>query len=163
MSPALEPGELVVRVDSFLQTGGEDRPWLKDSIAAFVARSLGQSPDFLVCKPNQSCRKATVTLRGEVRISDSLLSLTVRSDELFGLRVAEYAGHWEQWRAIADTVAYDLLRTLWRQSSPLAEWLPLKALPKKTAGFNRWRWAERLPRSSALCLRSEGCQPRRRR
>lgn len=54
----------------------------------------------------------------------------------------EYAGHWEQWRAIADTVAYDVLRTLWRQSSPLAEWLPLKALPKTAAGFNLWLRAE---------------------
>ncbi len=146
LTPSPVPGALVVRVEPFQQVGA-DPLRLTASVTALVARSLGQSTDFHVCEPDKSCKNATVTLHGTVSVSDSLLSVTVQTEDLFGLRPQRYAG-WvgrtSQWRAGADSVAYDVLRTLWSQSSPLAEWLPLKALPTSTAGFNSWLEAERL-------------------
>ncbi len=147
LTPSPVPGALVVRVEPF-QRVGADPLRLTESITAFVVRSLGGSTDFQVCEPNRSCKNATVTLHGTVTVSGSLLSVTVQTEDLFGLRPQRYAS-WEgptsQRRAGADAVAFDVLYTLWSQSSPLAKWLPLGALPQgNTSGFNRFIAAERL-------------------
>ncbi|MCH8143528.1 MAG: serine/threonine protein kinase [Gemmatimonadetes bacterium] len=146
-NPSPVPGALVVRVEPFQQVGA-DALRLTDSVTAFVVRSLGQSTDFHVCEPSASCRNATVTLHGSVTLSDVFFTVKVETRDLFGLVTTEYAsrmGRSEDWRVVADSVAYDVLRALWSQSSPLAKWLPRRALPQgNTSGFNRFIAAERL-------------------
>lgn len=169
-TPSPVPGALVVRVEPFQQVGA-DPLRLTDSITEFVVSGLGQSTDLHVCELKKSCRNATVTLHGTVTVSDSLLSVTVQTEDLFGLRPQRYAS-WEgdtnRWRAGADLVAYDVLRTLWSQSSPLAEWLPLGALPQgNTSGFNRFiaaeglfneaRWGEAREAYAAAAEGDSGC------
>lgn len=131
--------ELTVQVDAF-QPLGPTEPWLGDSVARFVARSLSQSPDFRVCPPGESCPRATARLRGSVATRDTILTIRVLSQGV----TASARGPLHEWWTVADSVTYGVLRSLWSRQSALAEWLPRRALPTTTAGFSAWLRAEHL-------------------
>ncbi len=134
------PGGLSVQITQF-QEEGEVPPGLTDAVMDFVVRGLGQSLEFQVCEPEEPCDNPTVTLHCTVRVSESTLFVTVRTEDL--VQYSSRDGQVTEWREVADAVAYDVLRELWSANSPLAEWLPLNALPtKSTAGFNLWLEAE---------------------
>jgi hypothetical protein len=135
------PGGLAVQIMQF-QEEGDVPPGLTESVTAYVVRGLGQSLEFHVCELEEPCDNPTVTLTGTVRVAESTLSVTVRTEDL--VRYSSQEGQVAEWMEVADGVTSEVLRTLWSENSPLAEWLPLDALPTSTAGFNRWLEAERL-------------------
>jgi hypothetical protein len=122
---------------------GADALGVTDSITAFVARGL-ESIDFHVCMPSDPCSDATINLHSVARFSDSLLSVSVQTDD--NIEYGSRSGRPEEWRAVADGIAFDVLGTLWSQNSPFAAWLPLGARPgpDNTAGFIAFVTAERL-------------------
>ena len=135
------PGGLAVQLTPFQEEGNVPRG-LTDLITAFVVRGLGRSLEFQVCDLEEPCDNPTVTLHGTVRVSGSTLSVTVRTEDL--VQYSSREGQAAEWMEVADLVTADVLRTLWSENSPLAEWLPLNALPRSTAGFNLWLDAERI-------------------
>jgi hypothetical protein len=133
-------GGLAVQLTQF-QEEGIVPSGLTDLVTAFLVRGLSQSLEFQVCELEEPCDNPTVTLHGTVRVSESTLSVTVRTEDL--VQYSSREGQAAEWMEVADLVAYDVLSTLWSKNSPLAEWLPLGALPTTTAGFNFWLKAER--------------------
>lgn len=135
------PGALVVRLQPF-RSMGADTLGLADAVTTLVVDGLGQGTDFRVCDVGRPCEDATVVLRGTVRVADTSLTVVVESDD--GTEYANREGLVDRWAVVASLVSSDILRVLFSRSSPLAEWLPLDALPKTGVGFDRWLEAERL-------------------
>ena len=136
-------GAVVVKIEQFQQDGA-DPFGLIDSFTAYVVSRLGQTGDFRVCEPNDSCKNATVTLQGSVTLSDTHFTVTVETEDLFGLVTTEYAsrrGRHEDWEAVADSVIYDVVvEKKLSEDSELAELRGV--LPKSLDGFNLWLDAE---------------------
>ncbi|MFB3112495.1 MAG: protein kinase, partial [Gemmatimonadales bacterium] len=135
------PGGLSVQLTQF-QEEGDVPPGLTQLVMDFVVRGLGQSLEFQVCEPEEACPNPTVTLDGTVRVSEGTLYVTVTTEDR--VQYSSRDGQTTEWRDVADLVTADVLRTLWSKNGPLAEWLPLNALPTSTAGVNLWLEAERI-------------------
>lgn len=135
------PGGLLVQLTPF-QEEGNVPPGLTSSVTAYVVRGLGQSLEFHVCDLKEPCDNPTVTLYGTVRVSESTLFVTVRTEDQ--VQYSSQEGQAAEWTEVADAVVDDVLCTLWSETSPLAEWLPLGALPTSTVGCTLWIKAERL-------------------
>lgn len=139
------PGSLTIRLQPFEQTSDVERQWL-DSLSQRFERSLRLVSEFRVLpREAPAGEQAGVVLHGVVSSDESGVSLQVWSESRFGLRRSIevlYSG--ADWQSVADTVAFRTIRELWSEHSPLARWLPRRALPVTPRGFDAWLQAERL-------------------
>ncbi len=123
---------------------------LADSVRRELVRNL-EVPDFAVVGAGQRRMRAAhteVVLAGEVEARGDSVWIEVRTvstppgaGQLFA-RVEGLRASWP--RLVADSLAYDLLLQIWRADSPLAQWLPLQALPRTREGLTLWLRGERL-------------------
>ncbi|MCH7476139.1 MAG: serine/threonine protein kinase, partial [Gemmatimonadetes bacterium] len=145
-SPLLPPeGSLTIRLRPFQQTGDIAPPWLADSLAQRLERSLRLISEFRVLAPDTLPDfQAAVELQGVVSSEDSTVSWQVWSESWGkGLRrLAQFTAG--DWKIVADSVSNRTIRELWSDESPLGRWLPREALPATPQGFDEWLRAERL-------------------
>ena len=140
------PGSLAIRFQPLEQRSDAERPWLADSVSQRLERSLRLVSEFRVLPRDAPAEEqAGVDLHGVV-LSDGLgVTLQVWSESSFGLRRSIevlYSG--ADWQSVADTVANRTIVQLWSDQSPLARWLPRRAMPVTPRGFDAWLRAERL-------------------
>ena len=140
------PGSLAIRFQPLEQRGDTERPWLADSLSQSLEQSLRLVSEFRVLPRGAPAEEqAGVDLHGVVLSDGSDVTLQVWSESSFGLRTSIevlYSG--ADWKSVADTVANRMIVQLWSDQSPLARWLPRRALPVTPRGFDAWLRAERL-------------------
>ena len=98
------PGGLAVQLTQFQEEGSVPRG-LTDLVTAFVVGGLGQSDEFQVCEPDEPCDNPTVTLHGTIQVSESTLSVTVRTEDL--VQYSHREGQVAEWKEVADLVTAD--------------------------------------------------------
>ncbi len=137
-------GALTVQVRQFEVAGDSTQSWLGDSVASRLEDALRTISEFRVFPQDTIAEtKPAVVLGGRVVVSDSGITAYVQSVGRTSPPVSvEFAA--ANWEMVADSVITRTIRKLWSESSPLAPWLPVNALPADPEAFDRWLNAERL-------------------
>lgn len=130
-----------VRIAPFTVEDATIPPWLGDSLGHRVARQLTGFPDFVAKSPDQRCPARS---RVAWQVAGTLTgdpSIVVEARLSGGPPVAA-RGDIEHWRAVADSVAGQLVVQVLR--SPLDSSLPAGVLPRTPEGLGAFLKAERL-------------------
>lgn len=135
------PSGDLVRIGPFATVAPPESRPVSDSVRSAFATALRASPDLQVCRDDRC--EAPVVLTGTVTVDDSL-TIEVKSSgptpAIYSRRSAPAA----DWREVTDLVTADILLDLWSEQSPLAAWLPVRALPSTAPGRTAFIHAERL-------------------
>jgi predicted Ser/Thr protein kinase len=149
LPPFPPPGSLRLVVAPLLETCAAD-PRIADRVAGGLVRDLQGFPDFSVRGPTRppwlksrstALVRGTACARGDtVRVELEALAGATGRDP----RVIVARGDTGRPDLVADSLAYGVVRELWDRENPLDPILPLRALPRTSAGLSAWLEAERL-------------------
>ncbi len=141
-------GALRIGIERVAVDGDSAPPWLGDSITSLVALDLAGHPDFEVVTDPAGEESgplltisARITIEGDSARGRIMAASNDGSPRPLGedLRVDRRA-----WATLADSIATRVLVAVWSSASPFASSLPVKALPRTTAGLAEFIVAERL-------------------
>jgi len=140
--PPSKPGALDVGFDKIEYVGPADNRFMADSLLHWVRADLDGHPDFhLAPLPGFLLRRpASLVIQARIAVTDG----GVRLQLMGGIPAAEFHVAPERWPIFRDSITYRILLGIWSERSPLAPSLPVRALPRSSAGLLQFLEAELL-------------------
>lgn len=141
-----DPSMRFVRVRAFDPSGVPGRPMLGDSLARLVAGDLAGIPEIVVLSPTDTGGRAAVELGGTLHASGAMLCARalLEPSRRPAAPLPEICAPSEPLVALADSLARQVMLTIWTGDQPLIADLPRNAIPSTPRGVAEWARAERL-------------------
>lgn len=135
-----------IRVRAFDPSGVPGRPLLGDSLARLVTADLAGIPEIVVRAPTDTGGRAAVQLGGTLRASGDLLCARalLEGSRRPATPLPETCAPAEPLVALADSLARQVMLTIWTGDEPLIGDLPRNAVPRTPRGVAEWAKAEHL-------------------
>ena len=142
-------GTVSVHLAPFAFIGRPEQKWIGDSLVHLLRSELNGHPDFRVSDSPRFLPAAagSLTLHGRVEVTSTDVRAEIVSPMPRGAGSISRSAvglPLSDWPALADSLTYQILLTVWDAKSPLAGWLPLRVLPRTPLGLARFLEAERL-------------------
>jgi len=136
------PGTLEVGLAPIEYMGPAEHHPVADSLVRLVRSDLEGHQDFRLAREAGFWprRRSALVIRTRLAVTgaEARLKLTV------GIPTSEFRVPLELWPTLRDSVTYQILLGVWDKSSPLAQSLPVRALPQTSQGLVRFLEAELL-------------------
>ncbi len=140
--PLTDPGALEVAFDGIDYIGPSESRFVADTLLRAVRSDLSGQTDFRPAPLPGFLPRHRPSLVVQARMTS--IGKDLQLQLLGDVPPKEFRVPLEQWPVLRDSVTYHILLGIWDRRSPLAEWLPVNALPRSPPGLENFIDGERL-------------------